>query len=113
MQVAEGSRSYVLHILRSSLSVVQAAGSNASASAAYVELQLDLDASRGVSHSYLLCILLLRCSLCLVQAAGRRIHICAYVKTQVYLDASHGNISLVSISLQGDVKLRCPVPVGL
>ena len=36
----------------------------------------------------------------------------AYVKAQLYLDASRGNFSLVSILLQADVKIRCPAPSG-
>ena len=59
--------------------------------AAYFKTQLDLDASRGVFHSYLLCTISFSSSLPVVQAGrSNAFTSAAYVKTQLDLDASRG-----------------------
>ena len=97
MQVAEGSRSFVLRILRNSLSLVQAARSNASTSVAYVRTQLSLDASRG----WVSLISIAFTKKQLVSGAGHLGNastFVAYVKMQLYLDASRGRVSLLCIA---------------
>ena len=88
---------------------VQASRSNAFTSAAYVKKQLDLDASRGVSHSYLLCTISLRSSLPVVQAGrSNAFTSAAYVKTQLDLDASRGvshSYLLCTLSLRSSLSL--------